>query len=43
VQQLEAALEAVNARLKEQDARIEKVSAQFEINKQTPTLVQNNQ
>jgi trimeric autotransporter adhesin len=42
VQQLEAALEAVNARLKEQDARIEKVSAQFE-NKQTPTLVQNNQ
>jgi hypothetical protein len=43
VQKLEAALEAVNARLKAQDARMEKVSSQLEINKQAPTVVQNNQ
>jgi hypothetical protein len=43
VQRLEAALEAVNARLKAQDAKIEKVSAQLEVNKQAPTLVRNNQ
>ena len=33
VQGLEAALAAVNARLKEQDAKIEKVSMQIEINR----------
>jgi len=33
VQELEAALAAVNARLKEQDAKIEKVSMQIEINR----------
>jgi predicted ribosome quality control (RQC) complex YloA/Tae2 family protein len=43
VQKLEAALEAIKARLKEQDAKIEKVSAQLKINKQAPTVVQNNQ
>jgi Chaperone of endosialidase len=43
VQKLEAALAAVNERLKEQDAKIEKVSTQLEINKQAPTVVQNNQ
>jgi hypothetical protein len=43
VQKLEAALAAVNERLKEQDAKIEKVSRQLEINKQAATVVQNNQ
>ncbi len=33
VQRLEAALNAVNQRLKEQEAKIEKVSAQIEMNK----------
>jgi hypothetical protein len=42
VQKLETALEAMNARLREQDAKIEKVSAQVEINKQAPRVVQNN-
>jgi len=39
VQKLETALEAVNARLKEQEAKIEKVSAQIEISKQAPKVV----
>lgn len=43
VQKLEAALAAVNERLKEQDATIETVSTPLEINKQAPTVVQNNQ
>jgi hypothetical protein len=43
VRKLEAALEAVNARLREQDAKIEKVSAQLEINKQARQVVLNNQ
>jgi trimeric autotransporter adhesin len=42
VQILEAALEAVNKRLKEQDARIEKVSAQIEMSRSMPQLVKNN-
>jgi hypothetical protein len=42
VRKLEAALETVNARLKEQEEKIGKVSAQLEINKQAPTVVQNN-
>jgi hypothetical protein len=43
VRKLEAVLEALKTRLSEQDAKIEKVSAQLEINKQAPTVVQNNQ
>jgi hypothetical protein len=39
VQKLEAALAAVNSRLKEQDAKIEKVSAQIEVSKGTPQIV----
>jgi Chaperone of endosialidase len=42
VRKLEAALETVNARLKEQEEKIGKVSAQLGINKQAPTVVQNN-
>jgi trimeric autotransporter adhesin len=38
VQRLEAALDAVNRRLKEQEARIEKVSAQIEMNKPAPQV-----
>jgi hypothetical protein len=38
---LEAALEAVNARLKEQDAKIERVSAQLEVSVGTPQMVDN--
>ena len=43
VEKLEAALEIVNARLKEQEAKIEKVSVQLRINKQAPKVVLNNQ
>lgn len=43
VQRLDAALEAMNNRLKEQAEKLEKVSTQLEINKQAPTVVQNNQ
>jgi trimeric autotransporter adhesin len=43
VQKLETALEAVNARLKEQEAKIEKVSAQIEISKQAPKVVLSNE
>jgi trimeric autotransporter adhesin len=39
VEKLEAALEAVNACLKEQDAKIEKVSAQFEVSRTAPQMV----
>ncbi len=42
VQKLEAALAAVNERLKEQDAKIEKVSTQLEIKKQAPQVVLSN-
>jgi trimeric autotransporter adhesin len=42
VQKLEAALRAVNERLKDQDAKIQKVSAQIEANKPTPKVVNNN-
>jgi hypothetical protein len=38
VQSLEAALDAVNQRLKEQEAKIEKVSAQIQMNKPAPQV-----
>ncbi len=41
VQKLKAALEAVNARLKEQEAKIEKVSAQLKASTATPQIVSN--
>ena len=37
-EKLEAALEAVNQRLKEQEAKIEKVSAQIEMNQPAPQV-----
>ena len=40
VQRLEAVLVAVNRRLKEQEAKIERVSAQIETNRAAPRLVQ---
>jgi hypothetical protein len=42
VEKLEAALCAVNERLAEQDAKIEKVSAQIEVRKPAPQTVLNN-
>jgi hypothetical protein len=42
VETLEAALDVVNERLNQQDARIQKVSAQVEINKTAPRVVRNN-
>ena len=42
VQRLEAALDAVNQRLKEQEAKIERVSAHFELINATPKLVRSN-
>jgi Chaperone of endosialidase len=42
VENLEAALRAVNARLAEQDAKIQKVSAQLEMSKPAPRTVLNN-
>ena len=41
VQKLEAALDAVNKRLEEQDAKIQRVSAQVEFSKPAPQIVQN--
>jgi hypothetical protein len=41
VQKLETALEAVNARLKEQEAKIEKVSDQLKVSTATPRMVIN--
>ena len=43
VQKLEAALDAVNARLKEQDAKIQKVSAQVEMSRPALKTALNNQ
>jgi hypothetical protein len=43
VEKLEAALDAVNQRLAEQDAKIQKVSAQLELSKSAPRTVLNNQ
>ena len=43
VEKLEAALQAVNKHLKEQDAKIQKVSAQLDTSKPAPQLVLNNQ
>jgi trimeric autotransporter adhesin len=42
VQRLEAALEAVNERLKEQEAKIDKVSGQIEFNRSAPQMVANH-
>jgi hypothetical protein len=42
VHRLEAALEGVSRRLKKQEAKIEKVSAQIEMNKPAPQVVRNN-
>jgi transposase len=39
VRKLTAALEAVNARLKEQDAKIEKISAHGKVSAATPQIV----
>ena len=41
VQKLEAALAAVNSRLKEQDAKIEKVSTELKASRATPRVVSN--
>ena len=43
VEQLEAALAAVNERLKEQDAKIDKVNAKVELTKSAPQVVDINQ
>ena len=43
VEKLEAALRAVNERLAEQDAKIQKVSAQVEVSKAAPQTLVNNQ
>jgi Chaperone of endosialidase len=43
VQRLEAALAAVNERLKAQDAKIDKVNAQVELTKPAPQMVVNDQ
>lgn len=43
VQRLEAALAAVNERLKAQDAKIDKVNAKVELTKPAPRTVLNNQ
>jgi hypothetical protein len=42
VEKLEAALDAVNKRLAEQDAKIQRVSAQLEVSKPAPQTVANN-
>ena len=42
VRRLEAALAAVNERLKAQDAKIDKVNAKVELTKPAPQLVTNN-
>ncbi len=42
VQKLEAALDAVNARLKEQDAKIQRVSDQIKMNRTAPRMVVNS-
>jgi len=43
VQRLEAALTAVNERLKAQDAKIDKMNAKVELSKPAPQTVVNNQ
>jgi len=43
VKKLEAALRAVNERLAEQDAKIQKVSAQLAVSKPAPQTVLNDQ
>jgi hypothetical protein len=41
ITQLKKGMESVTARLKEQDSKIEKVSAQFEASKPAPQVVNN--
>jgi hypothetical protein len=41
VQKLQATLDAVNKRLKEQDVKIQRVNARLELNKRAPQMVQN--
>jgi len=41
VEKLEAALDAFNKRLKEQDVKIQRVNAELELNKRAPQMVQN--
>jgi hypothetical protein len=43
VQKLEAALAAVNDRLKAQDAKIDRVNAKVEVTNVSPRIVKNNQ
>ncbi len=43
VQKLETALEAINERLKQQEARMEGVNAQIEVSKPAPKVVSNGQ
>jgi hypothetical protein len=41
VEQLEAALRAVNERMAEQDAKIQKVAAELQLSRQAPQTVSN--
>jgi hypothetical protein len=43
VEKLEAVLSAVNLRLAEQDAKIQRVSAQLELSQRAPQMVLNDQ
>jgi hypothetical protein len=43
VQELEAALKTINKRLKEQDAKIDKVDAKVELTRSVPQMAENNQ
>ena len=43
VEKLEAALDAVNKRLKEQDAKIQEVSTRLDASKSSPQMVVSNQ
>ena len=43
IAQQQKAMEAVTARLKEQDSKIEKVSAQLELSRAAPQMVHNHQ
>jgi uncharacterized coiled-coil protein SlyX len=43
IAELKKGLQAVTARLKEQEAQIQKISAQLEVSKPTPQIVVNDQ
>jgi uncharacterized coiled-coil protein SlyX len=43
IAQQQKGMEALAAHLKEQDSKIEKVSAQFEVNKPAPQMVSSDQ